>query len=225
MLQLPDGALVQGDGTAINGNGDLPQLYVVEQGQKRMIPDVRAFLDAGYDEGAVQVVPDADVLSLPDAPALEGIAPGAQIQDSLYTFLGGGHYMTTNYWLRNTGSGAHLSATTRTWNITKLSGFRGGVQMIFGGADGHPVGSSQMHSFGVDGTWFGRSDRTDAWYEDYPSDWANEITSVTVFQFWNPHELAEQVAKVVAILKPIAELIEYLIKVLGGGGGKTAKVA
>jgi hypothetical protein len=220
MLHLADGTLVHGDGAAANGTGDFPRLYVVEQGLKRLVPDERAFRDKGYDESAIQVVSDADLASVPDAP-LEGITAGAQIQDIVDTFLGSGHYMTTNYWLRNTGSGAHLSATTRTRTITMFGGYRGAVQMIFGAADGSPVGASQVHSFGVDGTWIGRSDRTDAWFEDYPSDWADRITSVTVFHFWNPNALADQVAKAVAIVKPIVELIPFLKQVLGGGDGKT----
>lgn len=214
-----DGTLLQGDGSRSKGEHLVrPELYIIEGGKRRNIPDIRAFYAQGYDPNNVQVVEDAELERLPLAADTEMVAPGATLQGTLESFLGAGHYMTTRFWLRNTGSGAHLDAQTRTWTITMFGGFRGGVQLLYGAQDESPVGSSAIHSFGVDGTWIGRSDRTDPWFEDYLPDWADRTTSVTVAHFWNPNALADQLAKAVAILKPVGEIVTIL-----GGIGASVK--
>jgi hypothetical protein len=214
-----DGTLLQGDGSRNKGEHLVrPELYVIEGGKRRHIPDIRAFYDQGYDPNNVQVVDDAELERLPLAADTEMVAPGATLQGTLESFLGAGHYMTTRFWFRNTGSGAHLDAQTRTQTITMFGGFRGGVQLLYGAQDESPVGISAIHSFGVDGTWIGRSDRTDPWFEDYPPDWADRTTSVTVAHFWDPNALADQLAKAVAILKPVGEIFQIL-----GGIGASLK--
>jgi len=215
--------IVQGDGSRTQGQVDLiePRIFVVRDGKRYPIPDFRAFRDAGYDPSDVQIVPDAELERLPLVKPKLG--PGEQIVLDLDNFLGAGHYMRTWGVLRKTDSGAHADATTRTRTITMFGGFRGGVNMVYSDASGFPVGMSATMSYGVDGTWIGRSDRTDYWSQDLPSDWANRTTSLSIFHFWNPNSLQDQVRKLVDAAKPIVEIVAAIVAMGGGAktGGKT----
>jgi hypothetical protein len=185
-LAIPDGTIVQGDGTNTDGN-EQSALYLVEGGQRHLILDRVAFRDAGFDASRVQVLPDADVEQLPLGAERAGLAPGESITLNLDSFLGAGHYMTTWGVLRKTPSGGHIDATTRTRTVTWFGGFRGGVNIVYSDAQGFPVGQSATKSFGVDGTWIGRSDRTDYWSEELTQDWAQRTTAITILHFWDPN--------------------------------------
>ena len=211
--------IVQGDGSRAEGKIDLtePRIFVVRDGKRYPILDFRSFRDAGYDPSQVQKIPDAELDTLPLVRPKLG--PGEQIVLDLNTFLGSGHYMTTWGVMRKTDSGAHVDATTRTRTITMFGGFRGGVNMVYSDINGFPVGMSDTQTYGVDGTWIGRSDRTDYWSQDLPSDWANRTTALTILQFWNPWTLQDQVRKLVDAAKPIVEIVAAVAAI--GGGGKT----
>ena len=213
--------IVQGDGSSSKGSFSPlePRLYVVRQGMRYPITDPRSFREDGFDPSAVKVIPDAELEKIPVARKL-GMAPGEQIVLDLDLFLGAGHYMTTWGVLRKTASGAHIDATTRTRTITMFGGFHGGVNIVYSDAQGFPVGMSDTQSYGVDGTWIGRSDRTDYWYQDLPQDWATRITKITINQFWNPWSLQDTVRKLVDTVRPIVEIAQAVINL--GGGTKTS---
>src|SRR5215831_19264979 len=209
--------VVQGDGSSSNGRFSPlePRLYVVRQGMRYPITDPRSFREAGFDPSAVEVIPDAELEKIPVARKL-GLAPGEQIVLDLDLFLGAGHYMTTWGVLRKTASGAHIDATTRTRTITMFGGFHGGVNLVYSDAQAFPVGMSETQTYGVDGTWIGRSDRTDYWSQDLPQDWATRVTKITINQFWNPWSLQDTVRKLVDTVRPIVEIAQAVIN-LGGG--------
>jgi hypothetical protein len=209
--------IVQGDGSSSKGRF-LPlesRLFVVREGKRYPVTDVRSFREAGFDPSAVKVISDAELEKMPLVKPRLGA--GEQIVLDLDVFLGAGHYMTTFGVLRKTESGAHIDATTRTRTITMFGGFRGAVNIVYSDAEGFPVGMSETQSFGVDGTWIGRSDRTDYWSQDLPQDWAVRITKITINQFWNPWNLQDQVRKLVDLAKPIVEIAQAVINM----GGKT----
>lgn len=211
--------IIQGDGSRTQGQIDLvePRLFVIRDGKRHPILDFREFREAGYDPADVEIVPDVELEKLPLVRPKLG--PGEQIVLDVDTFLGAGHYMRTWGVLRKTASGAHADATTRTRTITMFGGFRGGVNMVYSDANGFPVGMSATMSYGVDGTWIGRSDRTDYWSQDLPADWADRTTALTIFHFWNPNALQDQVRKLVDTAKPIVEIVAAVVAL--GGGGKT----
>ena len=215
-MTLSDGTLLQGDGKQNEGSSDLggTPLYVVQDGRRHRITDVQAFLDAGYDPDDVQVVDQDDLEQMPLAEdPEEKMVAGQTIVLSHYSFLGAGHYMRTYGALRKTSPGARIDATTRTWTITMFGGFRGGVQIIFSDAEGFPIGASPVQRFGVDGTWIGRSDRTDYWSATLNEDWATRVTDISIFHFWDPNRLETQVAKLVAVVKPLTEIIKELVAI------------
>ena len=211
---------VQGDGSSSKGRFSPlePRLFVVRQGKRYPVTDFGSFREAGFDPSAIKVISDAELEKIPLVKPRLGA--GEQIVLSDDVFLGAGHYMTTWGVLRKTESGAHIDATTRTRTITMFGGFHGGVNIVYSDAQGFPVGMSETQSFGVDGTWIGRSDRTDYWSQDLPPDWAARITDITIFQFWNPWSLQDQVRKLVDLVKPIAEIVQAVINM--GGKSKTS---
>ncbi|MDQ3681087.1 MAG: hypothetical protein M3378_11230 [Actinomycetota bacterium] len=215
-MAVRDGALVQGDGQRNQGMADPAEggrLYRVEDGRRHPIPDVQAFLDAGYDPADVEVIDDEELESIPLAGAPLSLAAGQQIVLDHYSFLRSGHYMRTYGVLRKTSPGGRIDATTRTWTITMFGGFRGGVNIVFSDAEGFPVGMTATQRFGVDGTWIGRSDRTDYWSTSLTEDWATRTTDLTIFHFWDPNTLQTQVGKLVAATKPILEIVRELVAI------------
>jgi hypothetical protein len=213
--------IVQGDGNSSKGSFSPlePRLYVVRQGMRYPITDSRSFREAGFDPSAVKVIPDAELQKIPVARNLE-LAPGEQIVLDLDYFLGAGHYMTTWGVMRKTASGAHIDATTRTRTITMFGGFHGGVNIVFWDAQKFPVGMSETQTFGVDGTWIGRSDRTDYWSMDLSQDWATRTTGMTIFEFWNPWSLQDTVRKLVDTVRPLVEIVQAVANI--GGGSKSS---
>ena len=216
VTKLKDGTIVQGDGSSHSKKATSHTLYVVREGQLHVIPDAGAFRAAGYNRSDVQVIPDVELEKLPVAVAAE-LAPGGQIVLDLDSFLGAGHYMTTHGVLRKITGGGHVDATTRTRTITMFGGFHGGVNMVYSDAEGFPVGMSATQRYGVDGTWIGRSDRTDYWSEELSEDWATRTTTITLFHFWQPDPLDDVVRRGVDMLKPIIGIIQDVIN-LGGKG-------
>jgi hypothetical protein len=218
---IKDGTVVQGDGSENRDNTSFAQskLYVVQNGRRHLIASPLEFRKAGYERTAVKVIPDAELEHLPLAHDTL-LAPGGQIVLDLDTFLGAGHYMTTHGVLRKTAYGGHADATTRTRTITMFGGFHGGVNMIYGDAEGFPVGMSDTQRYGVDGTWIGRSDRTDYWSQDLSEDWARRTTSITLAHFWLPDQLDDVVRRYVNMTKSIVEIIQAVVN-LGGGAKKS----
>jgi len=214
-MAIPDGSVVQGDGSKTQGEPG-PEgagLYLVTGGRRQVVSDVGAFLEGGHDPAQVQVISDEELESLPLDVQDQEMVAGQLITLSHYSFLGAGHYMRTYGALRKLSAGARIDATTRTWTITALGGFRGGVNVLFSDAQGFPVGQTQTQRFGVDGTWIGRSDRTDFWSTMLTEDHAVRTTDITIFHFWDPNTLESQVGRLVAAVKPLTEIIKSLVAI------------
>lgn len=78
--------------------------------------------------------------------------------------------------------GRRIYARTHTWNSVKLTGFTGGVSVLFLNSDGQALGATGLHTFGVDGTWIGRANRWDTWEEHLPPDvaWLDQVAGIAV---------------------------------------------
>lgn len=135
----------------------------------------------------------------------------------LHSNLGANHFMDTHGTLLKTG---HIDATTRTRTETWLGGFHGAVQILLADANGHTIGSTAPHIFGVDGTWIGRSDRTDYWTEDLNPALTQRVAAIHVLHFWAPQYSAFKtiVDKAVEAARPIVELLNQAKS--SGGDGK-----
>ena len=60
-----------------------------------------------------------------------------------------------------------LDAVTGTWTGLLARGFTGGVYILLRHGSGAVIGVTGLHTFGVDGRWVGRSNRTDYWSEGF----------------------------------------------------------
>jgi hypothetical protein len=133
------------------------------------------------------------------------------------TFLGAGHYMTTGVTMTREG---YVDAYTRTRTITMLGGFTGGVMVVMADVNGMTIGSTSMHSFGVDGTSIGRSDRNERWQETIDPGIASRTASLTVIHAWTPKvSLQQEVQIAIEIGRYIMELIEIMTGKKNAGGG------
>jgi hypothetical protein len=142
--------------------------------------------------------------------------PGA-IDIDLDSNLGANHYMTTHgVLLLDTG---HIDASTRTRTLTWFGGFTGAVQIVLEDANGYPIGWTSTQQFGVDGTWIGRSDRTDYWSEDLDPAMTKRAAAIHVFHFWDPSfaKFQQALDSAIANGKKIVDLIKEA-KSLGGDG-------
>jgi hypothetical protein len=102
-------------------------------------------------------------------------------------------------------------ATTRTWNHVKLTGFTGGVVIVFEDAEGRVIGATSMHTFGVDGMWIGQYDRTDVWEETLDAPWLDRAVSIrAVHSHAGRVRLKEIVDYAVATVKPLIDLVREL---------------
>jgi hypothetical protein len=196
------------------------QLYVIEDGGRKVIPDPHTFEVHGYSKEDIQYVSPELLNTIPmvGAISLDEATP-INTGGSLYTFLGAGHQMWTGATLsRDSG---YVQATTRTRTYTWFGGYHGGAQVVLVGQDGRMLGSTGIHTFGVDGTAVGTSDRTDSWSERVDPSIAARTTSLAVVHAWVPQvSLYEMVRRAVEIAKAIWEFIKDLFGRGDAGGAQ-----
>ena len=127
--------------------------------------------------------------------------------------LGANHFMESHVTLR---VGGHIDATTRTTTYTWFGGFTGGVSVLFYDDRGVVIGQSGEHAFGVDGTWTGRSDRTDYWSEDIAPELAARTSGLEILHYWAPKYKA--IDNIVDHAVVVGEKVVPLIKQLKDAG-------
>jgi hypothetical protein len=90
-------------------------------------------------------------------------------------------HMRSHVVLQRDGSLAgQLDVTTRTWTGILLHGFTGGVYILLREPDGAVIGVSGLHTYGVDGRWIGRADRTEYWSEQFDPGVASMTSSLEI---------------------------------------------
>lgn len=92
--------------------------------------------------------------------------------------------MDTNATLDTTTG--HIDAQTRTRTVTDFGGFTGGVSLVFYDSSDTTIGQTNDHTYGVDGRFLGRSDRTDYWGEDIDPSVAARVVRFDILHFWAP---------------------------------------
>jgi hypothetical protein len=198
--QLPSEVL---PGVLVKGL-DSAQVYVINHlGARNLIPDPETFYDYDFVWSKLKEISQGSVNAIP---------LGAPLPHSArFEFSGGGRlprYVSRN--METSGNFSTktrlLTATTHTWETTALAGFKGGVSVIF--ADNHGLILTQaVREFGVDGTWIGRSDRTDTWQESIDQNTADHTVSVYVIHGPDPQDIRAAVDNAIAIAKPIGDAI------------------
>ncbi|MGG3574078.1 hypothetical protein ABES80_16605 [Bacillus gobiensis] len=120
------------------------------------------------------------------------------------SYLGAGHYMTTDATLNADGI---INSFTRTRSVTWFGGFTGGVQVLMVDENGSVIGYTSQHRYGVDGTKNGRSDRTEPWSESIDSSIANRTVRLAVIHAWTPKVNIEHLV-ITSIGKYIGTVLE-----------------
>jgi Repeat of unknown function (DUF5648) len=57
----------------------------------------------------------------------------------------------------------NVNGITKIWSSSKLLGWIGATKVIFADENGIPIGQKDVGSWGVDGTWIGKSSRWETW--------------------------------------------------------------
>jgi hypothetical protein len=190
------------DGDVVVGPDPMP--YVVSGGERRPIQSPEEFFAAGYEPDQVKVVDDPKLALMPIGEPITAEITAVKSFDSGTVFLGAGHYMRT-WGTLNLGSG-QIAARTRIYTITWFGGFHGASYVIFADANDAPVHQTETRRYGVDGTWIGRSDLTQAWWENMTPGDAGRVTQIYLFHTWAPDSFQTILDKWVAAGKSIAEL-------------------
>ncbi|XWK87470.1 MAG: hypothetical protein U7127_25260 [Phormidium sp.] len=119
---------------------------------------------------------------IPDIPPLP--PPNILTAKQQHNDVGGGH-METSVTVYDTG---RLDAVTRTWTNVKMAGFRGGVVVVLLDVNNHRLWASGLRTYGVDGTWIGRSNRTESWSEQVPSEVISRVSGCEIIHQHNPSD-------------------------------------
>jgi hypothetical protein len=127
-------------------------------------------------------------------PQLSPVAPpasSAPLSAEEYTKIGnsGSRNMRSQVTLQRSGPFAgQMDITTQTRNSVKLTGFTGGIFVLLKNADGAVIGSSDLFTAGVDGTWVGRYERTDFRQIKFDPRVAAATTQLEIIQMRSPKD-------------------------------------
>lgn len=139
---------------------------------------------------------------------IENNSSSLPIRVKEYTHIGTAKHMETNATLSQNGI---ISAQTTTWTTWKAKGFTGGVIAVVGDENGNILYRSNVHSFGVDGEWIGRSRRTDMWEETVNITNINSAKQLKIIHFHNPtNRLVGFLKSLPEYVKTIGELIKVI---------------
>lgn len=124
--------------------------------------------------------------------------------------------MRTEVVLQRSGELAgKLDGITRTWTGILARGFTGGVYVQLRHPNRAVIGVTELRSYGVDGKWVGRSDRTEAWVEQFPAGLAANTVEIEIIQLHTPKD---RYANIVAEIAEKARIAKETAINLGLGG-------
>lgn len=131
--------------------------------------------------GYAQVRPGGKLENMAPAP----FSKKCPVTGSKKTDLGHSRSMRTS--LRISCNG-RLDAVTRTWTAEALRGFTGGVFVAYMDWKKNVLGTSQDHSYGVNGTAVpgADSDTTRKWSEQIPPDVLEKLSGYAIFHVNDP---------------------------------------
>jgi hypothetical protein len=166
VLERPDGAL-------LTATGDV---YIMEAGQRRLVPDPVTFLTNDFDATAIERITEPELNAVPEGPPLEA---ATYLEHYRYNDLGYGRKMES--WATLNVSSRRLYVRTHVYSTWNLSGFTGGVAVVFFNTDGKAFDKTDVQAYGVDGRWIGVSSRTEHWFHDLNDRIVAETGSIEVF--------------------------------------------
>ena len=208
-------AIIQGDGNFVcydaaghpywaSGTNGHPGSYVILQ-----------------DDGNLVVYPPSNSLWASNtvqnwAPPANGtggtVVPKFPIQMSQDdSFPGSGGVMQTQVTVYSSGL---LNAVTHTHEMTMLRGFKGAVAVAVLDQNKAKLWVSPTQQYGVDGSVFGTSDRTDNWSANIPSEILPQIRYLAIIQQWNPNNVFNDIQTWLNGISNVATQLANIIKVV-----------
>ena len=130
------------------------------------------------------------------------------VPDPMYKNLGAGHYMRTHADLYHNGG---IAAWTRTESVTWFGGYIGTVVVVVVDANGTVLGKTDQHNFGVNGTAFGGSDRTDTWFHTWDPAFAERAVGGRLYAVHGWRFEARFLTTAVEVGKAIGPFLAFLL--------------
>jgi hypothetical protein len=210
--QIPNGSVVRADGS--------PDLFVIQSGTRRHLPDLQTLYLEGYTNSSVQTVSPAKLQSVPTGQPVARF-PYA-VASGEYRSSGGGHIARCHASLNLTTG--NLTGTVTTTNYVMFTGYHSGTLVIPRNIAGDPV-TATLHPvfrFGVDMCGFGDPQtRTDVIGFSIGAAAAKQVCSLDVIITDSPDDLADVLAK----LGKIGETVKTWFTLLEDTRGFAAHVA
>ncbi len=161
----PEGSLVKGNSNAI---------YVIENGHRRLIPDIDTFNAMGFVPDRVLFITDAELNQIPLGARLPHTV---RLAVSVKTNLDHNRWMESK--IRLLTSTGDLMGSTRTWSATWLNGFKA-VAVVLGSDNNDDVLFAKTQETYANGTLFGACDNTSQWLDIVDVALAQRTTTLTI---------------------------------------------
>jgi hypothetical protein len=198
-------------------------VFVEAEGSARHVSSMADLLDAAGDlDGAWDHVElrSGDVGPSPEPSAARTSGSSIAFAAEKTAIPQRGYMTTTGKLLWRADGTGRVEALTRTWCVMKLVGYVGAVGVLLLDSDGHAIHACEVRSFGVDGQWIGRSDRTDFWTEGIPRAVMDRVEGVYVFHSPNPRGLLVNLRMFVEQLEPITSVLSKMRGLADGTGSR-----
>lgn len=183
---IPNGTVVRADGS--------PDVYVIQSGTRRHVPDTQTLYLEGYTNASVQTVTQA---KLQQVPAGQAVTPFPYaVASGEYRSSGGGHIAKCHASLNLTTG--QITGTVTTTNYVMFTGYHSGTLVIPRNIAGDPV-TATLHPvfrYGVGMCGFGDPQtRTDVIGFSIGAEAAKQVCSLDVIITDSPDDLSEVLAK------------------------------
>jgi hypothetical protein len=197
------------------GHKDSPEAQQIRQLATRV-----AQLESGGDDSPVASPGNGDSVASEgngEQPAAAAAVEAPELESFPYLeadaykempdgIVGVGHHMYTHAMLMPDGT---LVANTNTYCTNDQFGFTGGVQVLLTDSNGIMVGTTGIHSFGVDGRWiwWNPHNRVDQWTEYFPADVTQSAQGLNIVHMRTPRNRLLEIAN--EIIAAVGTIFEY----------------
>lgn len=128
--------------------------------------------------------------------------------DPTHKDLGDRHYMTTHADLYDNGG---IAAWTETKSETWFGGYIGTVVVLAYDSNGQFIGATEQQRFGVNGTAWGQSRRTDVWHHTWDPTFAQRAAGGRLIAAHGWRFEARAIAKIAEAAKTITPFLLTLL--------------
>ena len=200
-------------GAVVKGSG--PKVYVIENNQRRWIPDPPTLIQNYGGWPAVRDVSDEDLLALTEGPQIPSVInPSTLRVENMHSKMNnsGSRYMITSVTLTKDGK---VLGNTYTRNDVLFAGYHGRVDVVFKDASANTRHSVSAGPYGVGAKAFEKYQVWANWEGTVPADILPDIVAMEIVHSWDPNYSAVRRAidQAVQFTQSIVKLGENIGKI------------